>query len=344
MTRPLRLDVADGWYHITARGIDRREIFSEDRERNHFLSLLEEMSERYQVRVHAYVLMNNHYHLLIQTPQANASRALQWLNVSYSVWFNRRHKRAGPLFQGRFKSHLVEGEGAWVLQASVYLHLNPVRTQALGLGKKQKRLESKGWIEPEKRVLIQRLKTLREYTWSSYPAYAGYRRGPEWLVEEEILRRAGGAKKYRGYIESCVMQGGQPEGRVEVKASLALGSQVFVEKAKRLIKKVTRDHGQRHWLKGQVPFQTIVRQVEQEKEMPWKEFCDKHGDWGRDLAFYLARKRSGLTLAEIGQAAGGVDYKSVGKAVKRFEQKLELDRALRRMAERCLDQMSKVET
>ena len=104
MARPLRVDIEDGWYHITSRGIERRRIFTEDRERKHFLELLEEMSERYRVRVHAYVLMDNHYHLLIQTPQANASQAIHWLGVSYSVWFNRRHNRVGPLFQGRFKS------------------------------------------------------------------------------------------------------------------------------------------------------------------------------------------------------------------------------------------------
>jgi putative transposase len=344
MTRPLRLDVAEGWYHVTARGIDRREIFTEDRERNHFLFLLGEMSERYQVRVHAYVLMANHYHLLLQTPQANASRALQWLNVSYSLWFNRKHKRVGPLFQGRFKSHLVEGEGAWLLQASIYLHLNPIRIRALGLGKQQKRLERKGWIEPDQAMLNQRLKTLREYPWSSYPAYADYRRGPEWLLKKALLQRAGGARKYRGYVESYVMQGGSPEGWGEVKASLALGSQAFVEKAKRLIKKVSRDHGQRRWLQGRVSFDDVIRQVEQEKKMPWRAFCDLHGDWGRDLVLYLARKRSGMTLCELGQAAGGVDYKSVSKAVKRFERKLESDKALRQITERCLNQMSKVET
>ena len=84
MARPLRIDIAYGWYHITNRGLDRRQIFNDDRDYGHFLELLGEMHERYLVRVHAYVLMTNHYHLLIQTPEANASRALQWLNVSYS--------------------------------------------------------------------------------------------------------------------------------------------------------------------------------------------------------------------------------------------------------------------
>ena len=89
MARPLRIQVADGWYHMTARGIDRKAVFRDDADRSHFLELLEDMVGRYRVSLHAYVLMDNHYHLLIQTPQANGSAAMQWLNVSYSVWFNR---------------------------------------------------------------------------------------------------------------------------------------------------------------------------------------------------------------------------------------------------------------
>ena len=104
MSRPVRIDIRGGWYHVTARGFERGVVFGDDRERAHFLELLEGMVARYRVKVHAYVLMGNHYHLLIQTPEANASRALQWLNVSYSVWFNRRRQRSGPLFQGGFKS------------------------------------------------------------------------------------------------------------------------------------------------------------------------------------------------------------------------------------------------
>lgn len=124
MARPLRIDVADRWYHITNRGIDRREIFDGDRDYTHCLDLLGKMHERYAVRGQAYVLMTNHYHLLIQTPEANASQAIQWLNVAYSVWYNRRHQRVGPLFQGRFTSVLIDGNGAWTLEACFYLRIH----------------------------------------------------------------------------------------------------------------------------------------------------------------------------------------------------------------------------
>ncbi|HVM60546.1 MAG TPA: transposase, partial [Verrucomicrobiae bacterium] len=102
MARPLRVDVPGGWYHVTARGNERRAIFRDDEDRRRFLERVAQVTERCGVIVHAYVLMDNHYHLLVETPQANLSAAMQWLGVSYTVGFNRRHRRVGHLFQGRF--------------------------------------------------------------------------------------------------------------------------------------------------------------------------------------------------------------------------------------------------
>jgi putative transposase len=98
MARPLRIERPGGRYHITARGNERKDIFRDDPDRFHFLELLAELSPRFGCRVHAYVLMDNHFHLLLETPEANLSRAMQWLQVSYSIWFNRRHRQAGYLF------------------------------------------------------------------------------------------------------------------------------------------------------------------------------------------------------------------------------------------------------
>jgi REP element-mobilizing transposase RayT len=102
MARALRIDVPDGWYHVLNRGVERRQIFPRAEANLHFLELLGCLPSRFGVRIHAYVLMGNHYHLQIETPQANLSRAMQWLNLSYGAWFNRRQQRSGPLFQGRF--------------------------------------------------------------------------------------------------------------------------------------------------------------------------------------------------------------------------------------------------
>ena len=96
---------------MTARGNDRRDIFLCDQDRAHFLDLLAELPARFGTVLHAYALMKNHYHMVLDTPEPNLSRAGQWLNVSYGVWFSRRHARSGHLFQGRFKSHLIEDDG-----------------------------------------------------------------------------------------------------------------------------------------------------------------------------------------------------------------------------------------
>ena len=135
MARTLRIERIGCWYHLTARGNERRDIFRDDKDRRHFLELLEEVVSMFAVRLHAYVLMSNHYHLLVEITEANLSRAIHWLNVSYTVWFNRRHGRSGHLLQGRFKSVVVEPE-RWGLEVSRYIHLNPSRLRRLGLGKR----------------------------------------------------------------------------------------------------------------------------------------------------------------------------------------------------------------
>ena len=131
------MEFPGAWYHLTARGNERRAIFRSDRDRERFLDLLGECRVRFGLRIHAYVLMTNHYHLIVETAKGQLSRALHWLNVSYTVWFNRRHRRSGHLFQGRFKGILLEVEehGAAL---SRYVHLNPVRLVRFGLGKKQR--------------------------------------------------------------------------------------------------------------------------------------------------------------------------------------------------------------
>jgi putative transposase len=344
MSRPLRIDVEGGWYHVTARGIERRAIFQEVRDYEHFLGLLEEMTSRYGVELHAYALMVNHYHLLIRTPQANASAAIQWLNVSYSVWFNRKRGRVGHVFQGRFTSILIDGEGSWTLNASVYVHLNPVRTMNYGLGKAANRAEGLGLVKPGREELTKRLKGLRTYRWSSFPAYAGYEKIPEWLITEELLKRAGGLSAYRRYVQTHVNRGIEPEGLEDISGLWILGARKFQDRVKKLVGRVTKEQPSRKWLKRCVDIETIIKLVERNRGEKWIDFSRKHGDWGRELVLYLARKLSGLTLRQIGEKLGGLDYKTTGKAVQRFESSLANDAAKRKMVKECLNELSFVET
>src|SRR5437762_777408 len=154
MARQLRLNRAGLWYHVTARGNERKPIYRDERDRTHFIELFARCGELFRLRLHAYVLMPNHYHLLLETQEANLSRAMQWLNTSYTIWFNRRHQRAGHLLQGRFKAVVVEAE-TWALGLSRYLHLNPVRLQRMGLDKGRQRARRQGVGERSPPELVQ---------------------------------------------------------------------------------------------------------------------------------------------------------------------------------------------
>ena len=130
MARPLRIEYDGALYHITSRGNERKAIFRDDEDRKNFLDNLLKVDERFNWICHAYCLMNNHYHLIIETPDGNLSGGMRQLNGIYTQYFNRRHKRAGHIFQGRYKAVLIEKE-SYLLEVSRYVVLNPVRAKAV---------------------------------------------------------------------------------------------------------------------------------------------------------------------------------------------------------------------
>lgn len=339
MTRPLRIDVEGGWYHVMSRGIERRPIYLDDSFCLHFLDLLGDMSDRFGVEVHAYVLMGNHYHLILRTPGANASQAMQWLNVSYSAWFNAKRQRVGHVFQGRFRSTLIDSDGAWLLKASAYLHLNPVRVASLGLGKAANRAESLGLVKPDSEKVRERLRVLREHRWSSYRAYGNYAAVPEWLVTREILDRAGGRERYRRYVQSHVTRGIDPAEFTGFSERVAIGSRGFLDRARSWVKTVSTEQSDRTFLIRRVPFEKIVSVVEEVKGERFADFQNRHGDWGLAMVLYLSRMYGGLTLAKIGELAGGIGYKTVYTSIQRFKGRLETDFELQRIIEPCVNQM-----
>ena len=332
MARPLRIEAPGAWYHITARGNERRAIFRDERDRQQFLELTGELDERFGVEVHAYVLLDNHYHLVVRPALANVSRAMQWLAVSYAVWFNRRHRRVGHLFQGRFKAILVEDNAA--AEVSRYVHLNPVRTRRLGLDKQRQAALAAGMGEASTREEVGiRLATLLAYPWSSYRAYIGQERGAAWLKCQELRAAVGGQHHtvaaqqagYREYVESAVREG-LPESPWErLEAQVVLGSAEFVERLRKLARGNPEEQPALRQLRAGTSWAAIQTAVEQVRGEPWASFRDQYGDWGRDAALYLARKHGGLKLRELGELAGGIDYRSVASAVKGFALRLAED-------------------
>ena len=337
MARPLRIDIAGGWYHVTGRGNERRNIFWEDGDRVKFLSYLEEWVERFGVRLHGYVLMDNHYHLLVETPEANLSRAMHWLNVSYSVWVNRKHRRVGHLFQGRYKGIVVEAE-TWGLRLSRYLHLNPVRVWQLGLGKSEQALRREGLAADDHSGLVkERRKRLNGYRWSSYRAYAGLEKASAWLECREVWRMIGGrsvrgqVRAYRRYVDSGLGGDGEERPWESVKSAVILGEGEFVDRVRRLLKGNEREQGELKRLQKRRELGEVIRVVDGLKGEPWEMYRDRHGDWGRDLVLYLGRKWCGMRLRELGERVGGLDYAGVCMAAKRLGRRAAADPSLSRI-------------
>ena len=344
MARPPRVVRPGAWYHVTARGIEQRPIFHHDRDRRHFCDLLEQLVERFRVVLHAYVLMSNHYHLLLETPVPNLSQAMQWLNLSYTVWFNRRRQRAGHLLQGRFKAIVFDPlESA--LSLSRYVHLNPVRLKRLGQDKAARRAQAGGLSpRPEPAMVQQRLERLRSYRWSSYLAYAGHQSAPEWLERGTILAYLGTApggprQAYRQYVERAVREGLAERPWDALVEQVVLGSQKFIASLRQQWRGSPRESRGLKRLRGFPDWVQAVQAVERLKGQSWKEFRDRHGDWGRDLALYLGRKRCGLKLRALAELAGGIDYVSVSGAVRRLEQRAERDKFFKKLLNNALAQI-----
>ncbi len=208
MARAWRIEFEGALYHVLSRGNERRDIFFGDDDRRRFLDTLGDMAQRFEIDVFVYVLMGNHYHLLLRTPRANLSRAMQWLGVTYTNRFNARHSRSGHLFQGRFKNMLVQND-AYLLQLSYYIHRNPLRAK-----------------------MVERL---ADYRWSSYRAYAYGQIAPEWLNTELILSQLVNAKdRHKAYRENT-QKYAKEEGRLweDLRHGFILGEKRFVGEIKK---------------------------------------------------------------------------------------------------------------
>ncbi len=214
MSRQLRIHYEGALYHVTSRGNAREKVFYGNKDREKFLETLALTVKRFGWHCHAYCLMTNHYHLLIETPRANLSQGMRQLNGMYTQYFNRSHKRVGHLFQGRFKSIHVEKD-RYLLELSRYVVLNPVRAKMVE--------------NPE------------AWKWSSYRATSGKGKAEEYLQTDWILSQFGGKRKaaqkrYRAFVREGVGVATKPWEKV--KGQVYLGSEDFIEELKGRLKDV----------------------------------------------------------------------------------------------------------
>jgi REP element-mobilizing transposase RayT len=342
MARSLRIDVPHGWYHVLNRGVERRQIFPRAEANLHFLNLLGCLPSRFGVRVHAYVLMGNHYHLQVETPQANLSRAMQWLNLSYAAWFNRRQQRAGPLFQGRFNAILHDPESV-ALQINRYIHLNPIRVKALGGHEARSGAEDQldaggAGAGPSRELVKARVEALSRYRWSSYQVYVGKARNPGWLTTESIYRFFGdhtlhslqGA--YRRQLEEMAALGHWETGwQDSTKATILVGPDKFIQKMLGILKGDRREQtGVRVKERMSVDWENIIEAVTEVWGQQWDALANSRGNGALPTAFFLGQRFGGLRLKEMGELAGGVEYPAVNAAIARFEKRLKIDRDLQK--------------
>lgn len=274
-------------------------------ERNIY-TYLESAHERYGAVIHAYCLMGNHYHLLLETPRGNLSKILQYVNGAYTTYFNVKRSRSGHLFQGRFKGILVDKD-EYCKELSRYIHLNPVRA---------------GMV-----------KAALEYPWSSYRYFVGKGRKPRWLTTEFVLADFGGEgrrgfKKYREYLERG------EDKKIEnplkkVIASTFLGGKEFIDRItlEYLDKKEidTRDlPALKKILRGRT-LHTIEKAVTKIVGRGYPLF--------KKACIYLSYQRSGLSLGEIG-GYFGMQRSAVSQLSRRFAASIEGNRELRRVLDR----------
>jgi REP element-mobilizing transposase RayT len=205
MARPLRIEFAGALYHVTSRGDGQDDIFTGDEDRRAFLGVLGEVCERFNWTVHAYCLMDNHYHLVVETPDGNLAKGMRQLNGVYTQNFNREHGRVGHVFQGRYKAILVQKD-AYLLELARYVVRNPVRARMV--------------------------RSAKDWPWSSYRATVGQGEGAPWLQTEWILsafsrQKARATERYREFVAEGK---NQPSPWEQLRNQVYLGSEAFVER------------------------------------------------------------------------------------------------------------------
>ena len=306
MTRPLRIEYPFAYYHVMNRGLSSQDIFQSDSDREMFIKLLGNLHEMWGIRVIAYCLMDNHYHLFIQTPEGNLSRVMRHLDGVYTQRFNRTYHRDGPLFRGRYKAIVVDGD-EYLLAVARYIHHNPVEA---GLIQRQER-----------------------YPWSSMKEYVRFMEGgkvPEWLDVVQLLEafpRQGRKEAFISFMRSKI--GDEERGFYERKnISPVLGGLEFIEGIKKRIKKGKGSYEEIPEAKAYLKIsaedcvQAIRRMYQISREELIKAVRGIRNE-ARNMGMLVCRRVGGMKLEEIARLFGVEKYTTVNSAIRRMSKEIE---------------------
>lgn len=315
MGRPLRIEFPGALYHITSRGNERKSIFIDDADRFRFLEILKDYHERYGILLHSFVLMDNHYHLILETPNGNLLKVMHGINGGYTGYFNRRYGRSGHLFQGRYKGILVEKD-AYLLQLSRYVHMNPVRAKIVK--------------KPE------------QYRWSSYPSYIGKEKEYKWVEYSWILSNFGkdgktAKNKYREYIEESFNKDLENPAK-NLYGQLILGTDEFIEKIRGMFSggSISKEIIERKRLLKSPSPEDIIKKVVETFGVDRNLINGKNirGNVARKAAIYLVHRYCNLSNDETGKIFGNIQCSAVSKVSMRFKEQLANNKSLSKIMRR----------
>lgn len=313
MARPLRIQYPGALVHVTARGNEKRPTFFDDRDRNQFLELLAEAIRRFEWILDAYVLMSNHFHLLLELTETTLSDGMGWLNGSYAQWFNAAHSRVGHLLQGRFESPLIEKQ-TYFEEVLRYIVLNPVRARMVTCP--------------------------ADYEWSSYRSTAGLCDAPEWLSVDNALAPFGDDRgvaraRYKAFVDAAIASADSPWNNLE--GQIYLGSDSFIEEMRTRIEVKPRSHDHPRVQRELRPAMCeVISAVTEVMGLPRERIQSRAGGMARSLVAWIGRYESNLTNRQI---AAGLRLRSPGHVsdiVAECDRELSRNAMLREAVDRCM--------
>jgi len=320
MARQLRLNLFGGWYLIQATSIDSCKLFRGKADKEKFLFLLETMLYRYSINLHAWVLLPTSYLLLIETPHGNASEALQWLNVLYARYYNDTYLRRGPLFSGRFHSLPLQPDNSRLWEAFLFTHSAPLRIR--------KRRAARNIKKRTNYTVSRAIWRLKNHQWSSYLSYLALAEKPEWLHCDYFAPASSASAsmeidtKMRHYLKAAI------DLRRDLNSFVILGQPQFAEAARKALSPTLDSSTNAKQWRKLLTFETITKAVETVKKRKWRELVDLHNDDGRDIALWVGRLNSGLSVSELAKKIG-IGTSAASKALSRMRERLQHDKAFR---------------
>ena len=309
MPRSLRIEYPGACYHVMCRGDRREPIFLSDADRELFVATLGQVCEKTGWRVHAYVLMPNHYHLLLETPEPNLVAGMRWFQGTYTTRFNRRNRMTGHLFQGRYKALLVDGTSEGYLRTvSTYVHLNPVRARLVKTGE------------------------IVAYPWSSVRYYVGKKSRPEWMSVDRVMGELGlgdsaaGRRRYREYLEgraSAELESESSEAYAAIRRGWCLGDDAFCRKVLSRLEGyagskshsggAVRAHGEAEAIRiAKAELKRLKISLDTARDLSWR-------DPRKRRIAQLIRSQTVMSNAWVGEYLGGGHESTVSRAVHEQE-------------------------